>query len=327
MDDLESVVRDHGPWTAMAIKLRDGSYTRAPAVDYRLRRLLQVTADVSRKPIDKCRVLDLACLEGHYAIEFALHGAETLGIEGRSASLAKCEFARQNLGLDRARFVQDDVRNLSPEKYGIFDVVICSGILYHLPAADALGLLKAIHRCCSGILILDTFVSLSGREAVDLHGGLRRGHQYGEHDSGETKQQVERKAWASLDNNASFWFTEASLLNMMQATGFTTLLDVLGPAMPGNPRDRKTYLAVKGVPVPVRSSDLTHDAPWAELSEDPNPLVDASQYPRGRAFQAAKRFLPQPLKDAIKPALRAIHVLPPDPTPEFQRKQKGVRDR
>ena len=321
MDDLQSVIREHGPWTAMAIRLRDGSYTRTPAVDYRLRRLVQVTADIARKPIDQCRVLDLACLEGHYAIEFALHGAEAVGIEGRAASVAKCEFARRNLGLERARFVQDDVRNLSPETYGMFDVVVCSGLLYHLPAPDALGLLQAMHRCCSGLLIVDTFVSLSGRQAVELDGSVRRGHDYGEHDPRETKQQRERKLWASLDNDVSFWFTEASLLNMMQKVGFTTLLDVLGPAMPGNPRDRKTYVAVKGRPVAIRSSQPTQDAPWAELSEQPNPNVDGSQYPRGRVFRAAKRILPQTVKDAIKPALRAVHILPPDSTPEFQRKR------
>src|ERR1700712_2944833 len=112
MSELQSVIDEHGPWTAMAIRLKDGSYTRAPAIDYRLRRLLQVSVDLVGKPLTQCRVLDLACLEGHYAIEFALHGAEVLGIEGRAASVAKCEFVQRNLGLERARFVQDDVRNL-----------------------------------------------------------------------------------------------------------------------------------------------------------------------------------------------------------------------
>src|SRR4051812_49098104 len=91
---IEDIVQEHGPWTAMAIRLADGSYTREPAPDYRLRRLVQAAQDLVGKPLAQCRVLDLACLEGQYAIEFALHGAEALGIEGRAASVAKCEFAR-----------------------------------------------------------------------------------------------------------------------------------------------------------------------------------------------------------------------------------------
>ena len=70
--DLQGVIREHGQWTAMAIKLRDGSYTRQSGPDYRLRRLLQVAADLVHKPLSQCRVLDLGCLEGHFAIEFFL---------------------------------------------------------------------------------------------------------------------------------------------------------------------------------------------------------------------------------------------------------------
>src|SRR6186713_566759 len=99
----------HGAWTAMAIKLSDGSYTKNPTADYRLRRLLQVAQDVVRKPLSECRVLDLACLEGHYAVEFAMHGAEAVGIEGRDVSVAKCDYVRQELRLGRLSFFQDDV--------------------------------------------------------------------------------------------------------------------------------------------------------------------------------------------------------------------------
>src|SRR5687768_3012721 len=67
--NLQQVVAEHGPWTAMAIKLADGSYTRAPAVDHRLGRLVQMALDLSGKPLSAARVVDLGCLEGHYAIE------------------------------------------------------------------------------------------------------------------------------------------------------------------------------------------------------------------------------------------------------------------
>jgi SAM-dependent methyltransferase len=321
---VEDIVREHGPWTAMAIKLADGSYTREPVPDYRLRRLLQVAQDMVGKPLAECRVLDLACLEGHYAIEFAMHGAETLGIEGRAASVAKCEFARRDLGLERARFEQNDVRHLSRDTHGVFDIVICSGLLYHLPARDAQALIAAMYDTCSRLLIIDTFISLEGRNAVDIDGVERRGHFYGEHDPNESAKEREGKLWASLDNDASFWFTEPSLMNMLAAAGFTSVIDVLEPYMPRNLRDRKTYVAVKGERATVLSSEATENASRDEHAEGPNLLVDASQTPRGPIFIAAKRMLPQSVKNAIKPGLRALGVIPADTTPEFQRGKRST---
>ena len=319
--NLQAVVEQHGPWTAMAIKLPGGIYTREPAVDYRLKRLLQVAADCVKKPFTECRVLDLACLEGHYGIEFALHGATVVGIEGRAASVAKCEFAARELNLERAQFFQDDVRNLSVEKYGRFDIVICSGLLYHLPARDAWRLLQSMHAVCTGLLIIDTFIALASQRTVDINGATCHGHIYNEHEEGDSAEEKAKKLWASLDNNASFWFTEPSLINMLSKLGFTSTLDVITPHMPGMLRDRKTYIAIKGKPVEILSSDETANAARTDIPEGFNARCDSSQIPRGKVFVTAKRLLPQPVKNAIKPALRAIGVLPPDGTPWFQREK------
>ena len=319
-ESLQQAIAEHGPWTAMAIKLSDGTYTRAPAVDHRLGRLVQLALDLSRKPLSAARVVDLGCLEGHYAIEFAQQGCEVLGIEGRAASVAKCEFARRELGLERLRFVQDDVRNFSRYRYGEFDIVLCSGLLYHLPAPDAWKLLCAMHEACSGMVIIDTFVSLASQTTIEIGGRTYHGHFYGEHEAGDSTQDKAAKLWASLDNARSFWFTEPSLLNLLARAGFTTVFDALLPAMPGFPRDRKTYVAIKGTRARVLSSDPTDGRPRAEIPEGVNPLCDPSQTKRGAMFHAARRLLPQPVKDLVKPALRAVGYLPPDRTPWFQRK-------
>jgi hypothetical protein len=266
------------------------------------------------------RAVDLGCLEGHYAIELALQGCEVLGIEGRAASVAKCEFARRELGLERLRFVQDDVRNFSRGRYGAFDIVLCSGLLYHLPAPDAFGLVCAMHEACSGMLILDTFVALSSQASVELGGATYHGHFYAEHGPRDAAAERAAKLWASLDNASSFWFTEPSLLNLLARAGFTSVFEALVPAMPGNLRDRKTYVAIKGTRGRVLSSDPTDARSRADILEGENPLFDPSQIRRGALFKAARRLLPQAVKDAIKPALRGIGLLPADNTPWFQRK-------
>ena len=67
-------------------------------------------------------------------------------MEGREANVAKAQFVKEALGLNRLKFVHDDVRNLGREKYGIFDIVICSGILYHLDSPDVFHFVKRIAR-------------------------------------------------------------------------------------------------------------------------------------------------------------------------------------
>jgi hypothetical protein len=63
----------YGDWTAYDIKLGDNLYTmekRYPFV--KLKRIVQMIKDISGTKIENLRILDLACLEGQYAIELAL---------------------------------------------------------------------------------------------------------------------------------------------------------------------------------------------------------------------------------------------------------------
>lgn len=76
------------------------------------------------------RVADLGCLEGGYSVAFARHGYQVLGIEAREKNYKKCLYVKSRVDLPNLEFVKDDVRNI--EKYGTFDAVFCSGVLYHL---------------------------------------------------------------------------------------------------------------------------------------------------------------------------------------------------
>src|ERR1700722_5752392 len=129
------VIQTYGVWNAHNIHLQDDIYTIAPCIvgdEVKLRRIVQCVFDLTGGSVEGLRILDLACLEGLFAIEFARHKARCLGIEGREANIEKARFAKDVLSLDSLEFVQDDVRNLSLEKYGEFDVVLCLGLLYHL---------------------------------------------------------------------------------------------------------------------------------------------------------------------------------------------------
>src|SRR6266704_3496978 len=194
------IVRRHGDWTAHTIHLGGDFYTlndreRIASNALRLRRFLQIAADLTEKPLDQLRVLDLACFEGMYGIEFALHGAEVVGVEVRDGHIAKARFAAEALALGRYEVRQDDVRNLSPDQYGTFDVVLCIGILYHLDSPDVFDVIKRMASVCTRLLIIDTHISnLRGRRlAVD--GQIYRGRKIFEHLPWTTAAQRAGKPW------------------------------------------------------------------------------------------------------------------------------------
>jgi 2-polyprenyl-3-methyl-5-hydroxy-6-metoxy-1,4-benzoquinol methylase len=129
----QEIVERFGAWTNHNIRLKDNLYTidqNLVGSEVKVQRFLQAIADLTGRSFAELRILDLACLEGLYGIELALQGAQVVGIEGREANLVKARFTQDVLGLETINFFQDDVRNLSPEKYGRFDVVLCLGIFY-----------------------------------------------------------------------------------------------------------------------------------------------------------------------------------------------------
>jgi len=253
------VVEQYGEWTAHNVHLRDELYTMGNFIrgdEILLRRIIQIASDVTDRPLQTLRVLDLACLEGLYAIEFARHGASALGIEAREANLQKARFVKEVLKLDKLDLVQDDVRNLSSERYGMFDVVLCLGILYHLDAPDVFEFVHQMSQVCTRCLILDTHISCAAQVQVSHGSHQYSGHFYTEHQKSATPEEKEKNLWASIDNLKSFWPTRPSLYNLLAHAGFTSVFECHNPPQAAKPADRVTLLAIKGSPQAVISAPL-----------------------------------------------------------------------
>jgi len=230
--DKAKLVEQHGPWISHNIKLADDCYTMRPGYigkGERAKRYLQTIADIARRPFNDLRILDLACGEGLYAIECALHGADTVGIEGRLQNVAKGEFVKEVLGLDRLKFYQDDVRQFSKEKYGEFDVILCCGILYHLREREAMRLVHRIYEACRAFVILDTQFSVAAKVTVAHDGKTYAGRVYQEHYANKSQAAIAQDVYASLDNMESFWFTVPSLLNLFADAGFSSAHQIANP--------------------------------------------------------------------------------------------------
>ena len=150
----------HIEFTSHNIRLDNGSFTR-PEVGYSMDATKQFVS--SRRLLDTVfpgtknhyRLADLGCLEGGFAVEFARMGFQVLGIEVREANLAACNYVKANTNLPNLEFIKDDARNVA--KYGLFDVVFCAGLLYHLD--NPKEFLKTLSVVTKKLLILHTHFS------------------------------------------------------------------------------------------------------------------------------------------------------------------------
>ncbi len=244
-----------------------------------VKHILQAVSDLARKPLDGLRVLDLACAHGSYSLELAAMGAQVLGIEGRADWVKQANQRKQDAYLTNVDFVQDDVRNLSKEKYGEFDIVLCLGILYHIDAPDVFDLVAQVSDVCRGFAIVETHVT-SNDLAYRSHrwrGNEYHGASYREHAPNTTSEQKLAVPGASLDNELAFWFTQPSLCNILRHVGFTSVHDVRNPVpnlFLGPHRNMKiwgnrvTLAAMKGRPVKLRESSDSPRVSAADWPED-----------------------------------------------------------
>lgn len=222
--------KNQNTFTAHNIELDDGSLTFPAAgvpigqerVVKAFKRLLDVIFPGDRRQL---RLVDLACLEGGYATEFARQGFDTLGIEIRKSNFENCLHVKQHVNLPNLAFANDDVWNL--EKYGSFDVIFCSGILYHLDRPKAF--VEMMSRCCRKAVIINTHFATDQPSSIHKLGPLTEneglpGRWYFEHQL-VAHEQLERMKWSSWGNSKSFWIKRESLLQVMKDSGFNLVLE------------------------------------------------------------------------------------------------------
>jgi hypothetical protein len=249
---IDALRQKYGEWT-YDIPLPHGVFTKGGlnVPHTRLKRLAQIVHDLCEKPLKDCRILDLACLDGMFSIEFASRGAQTVGIEIREANIKKAIFCKEALQLENLSFIQDDVRNIELESLGAFDAILCSGILYHLTAGDVFKLIQKIFRMCTRLVVIDTHIAFQAEVKVTLDGVDYWGKEFVEHLFDDTAKVKAAKLWAAWDNSTSFWFTRPSLINMLSNAGFSSVYECFIPAhinfgKPGlECRDRCTFVAIK----------------------------------------------------------------------------------
>jgi SAM-dependent methyltransferase len=213
---LREVFEQCGPWQSRFVidgETLGGLYD-FPA-DPRIRRL------AGELSLEGKRVLELGCLEGGHSLALSRLGPrELVAVEGRAASYVRCCVVKNVFGLDRVRFVLDDVRHVTPERYGRFDVVVAMGVLYHLP--DPHVLLANLPRLADVVYLSTHYANErhpqhSPEATLDTPWGTVRGRRYREYGLADPLSGLEQH---------SFWLRASDLLDLCRRAGFTDVKEM-----------------------------------------------------------------------------------------------------
>ncbi|MEP5764917.1 MAG: class I SAM-dependent methyltransferase [Halieaceae bacterium] len=191
--------------------------------------------------LDGMRVLDVACAEGEHSTRLASMGAEVVGIEGRPLYLERAKLAADVLGVsDRVDFRLGDVRSMSTQDLGTFDLVMASGILHHLNTEAFAPFLKSLCELTRDTCVIYTHIATPlAVERHRLQGPVSsaegyEGYLFREHKDGASDKEKSDQVRASLDNTHSFWATEASFNKALIDSGFQSVFRSIKPHMFSN---------------------------------------------------------------------------------------------
>lgn len=192
----------------------------------------------ARGTVEGLSVLDLASAEGQHSIELAMAGACTVvGVDGRQIHVDRASFMARTFGAANARFQKGDVRKISPEKIGRYELVLFFGILHHLAPDDFFPMLKLLRALSSDTVLIYTHTLASAANARfgDSLGPQMRtrdgyqGRPFREHAEQMTMEEREKRLRSSLDNTFSFWTQETELLRALRNAGFRYVARQLAP--------------------------------------------------------------------------------------------------
>lgn len=202
--------------------------------------------------------------------------------------------------LKNLSFIQEDARNISIESHGKFDAIICSGLLYHLTASDAIDLISKMFEMSRKVVVIDTHIAVAPKTRYVHDNDEYWGSIYHEHDKQDSQKEKSKKLWASWDNNDSFWFTKPSLINALNKTGFSSVYECITPlhlnyGKPGMEHtDRCTFVAVKSEKRELKTSPtankLNENCPENFFDYKPK-ATNPTQTFSGRVFSKLKRIL------------------------------------
>jgi len=175
--------------------------------------LLQLPDDMTGRSF-----LDVGCWEGHRCVDAVHRGAtHVVGVD-----MCTSQSLHDNVERHGFHFIQADVFSEKFLELDRYDVVLCSGVLYHVE--NPMSLLFRLRKSVSELLVLETVA----------------------HTVEEARPLMLFHAGADLANNPSNWWTpnELCLTRMLESAGFSDVRLVMRTEAP----DEKRRVAVHASP-------------------------------------------------------------------------------
>ena len=204
VDELKRAFDKHKPWVTQ-FKIQGQVYGGS----------FDAAGDPRLKWFQECfpgarNILELGSLEGGHSFALAAlpHVNQVVAVEARADNLKRARFIQGLLKQPKVSFVQGNLERLELARLGTFDVVYCSGLLYHLP--QPWKLVEQMSRVARGAYIWTHYAR--PEEAKVIRQGYR-GRLYRE--------------WYFLFDAlsgmsaSSFWPTRDDLLRMLGDYGYT----------------------------------------------------------------------------------------------------------
>lgn len=201
--------------------------------DARIRWLLGELGDISRFD-----VLELGPLEGGHSWMLEQAGAASVrAVEGNKTAYLKCLVVQQLLSMERTRFELGDFDALLRSTDRHYDLLLASGILYHL--ADPLRTLLDMTRVSDRIFIWSHFADADAMPPGDKRRRPMTGEvRHGEHDGERLTYHVRSYLGTHRLSNfcggresAAVWMESAEVIALLERRGFRV---IRGPADPGH---------------------------------------------------------------------------------------------
>jgi SAM-dependent methyltransferase len=155
------------------------------------------------------RILELGSLEGARAFDLAANPqvTEVIAIEGRETNLARARLIQSLYDQHKVRFVCANLETTDLAQYGKFDVVLCFGVLYHMPEPW-----KLIEQCAA---VSPNLYIVTGYAAKGLE--QRNGYW------GAAYKEEGLDCPLSGLSPESFWLTLGSLYELLVSSGYTAV--------------------------------------------------------------------------------------------------------
>ncbi len=156
-------------------------------------------------------ILELGALEGGHTIALARAPGvkRVVGVEGRAENLARAKLAAELLDAKKVEFVHANLEEIDLRRFGHFDAIFCTGLLYHLP--EPWKLLRQFPTVSPRAFFWTHYCR---ENEADVMRENYRGRMQGEHGIAEPLSGL---------SAASFWPTLTSFQKMLSDAGYSTV--------------------------------------------------------------------------------------------------------